>query len=93
MAAFVKFPATYPVKKRTNLTFKFRAMKTTQEISDEKVKNLKQWVFELEQVLHRKAWNEYVMSCEYDSEEDKERRFDDSVESAMERIFNQIRKL
>ena len=68
-------------------------MKTTQEISDEKVKSLKKWVFELEQVLHRKAWNEFVMSCEYDSDELKERRLDISVDAAMNRIFREIKKI
>jgi len=68
-------------------------MKTTQEISDEKVKSLKKWVFELEQVLHRKAWNEFVMSCEYDSDELKERRLDTSVDAAMNRIFREIKKI
>jgi len=70
-----------------------KEMKTTQEISDEKVKSLKKWVFELEQVLHRKAWNEFVMSCEYDSDELKERRLDISVDAAMNRIFREIKKI
>ena len=78
----------FTIKKQTNQT-----MKTTQEISDEKVKSLKKWVFELEQVLHRKAWNEFVMSCEYDSDELKERRLDTSVDAAMNRIFREIKKI
>jgi hypothetical protein len=68
-------------------------MKTTSEIYDEKLKALKPWIHELEQVLHRKAWNEFVMSCEYDSDETKDSRIDRGTDAALNRIFREIKKL